>query len=495
MSGDLTGRLHPATIVAEVFKLAGRMAGIIAIVVITRLMGRDTPTLEILFGAFAAFQVVGAAIRVFTLRYGVVGGSLEIRSGVITRNQRTIPLDRVQNVQLRRSLIHRWLGIVEVQVETAAGSGAEAVLSALGTVEAAELKAALTGAPAVSLAADRAQAKRNLVYEASLSDLALAGSLSNRAGVILGSIFGLLYFFGGPDQFIPDPIWDAATQVGRADALIGPAILVGGGLLLLGVGWLLSIGATIVSLYGFSLESREDKLVRRYGLLTHDETLIPPHRVQISTIEEPWLFRLLGYARVQVDTAGSVVDTSENKQSQNNSVLCPMIATWQAPQILRLVFAWADVNAMEWRAVSRKAIRRGFFMFSWLVALIALPISITVSLWAWAGFVGLLPVLWLLARRRYRMMAYALDEHTLGWREGLFGRKLSVVPISKVQWVSLNQSPFQRRQGIASVRLSTAAAGGSGITLIDLPEEAAFEVARRLSEGAAARGAWLPDAV
>jgi membrane protein YdbS with pleckstrin-like domain len=69
---------------------------------------------------------------------------------------------------------------------------------------------------------------------------------------------------------------------------------------------------------------------------------------------------------------------------------------------------------------------------------------------------------------------------------------VTIVPESKIQWVGLLQSPFQRRLGIASMTVATAA--GAAV-VVDLEEEGAVELQRALSGAASAAGAWLPDAV
>jgi membrane protein YdbS with pleckstrin-like domain len=58
--------------------------------------------------------------------------------------------------------------------------------------------------------------------------------------------------------------------------------------------------------------------------------------------------------------------------------------------------------------------------------------------------------------------------------------------------VGLEQSPFQRRLGIASLTAATAA-GAAHVVDLDAAEASALQAA--LSGAASAAGAWLPDAV
>ena len=45
--------------------------------------------------------------RYFTYRYGVVGDSLVVRSGLLERSLRVIPFARIHNVALQQSVLHR----------------------------------------------------------------------------------------------------------------------------------------------------------------------------------------------------------------------------------------------------------------------------------------------------------------------------------------------------------------------------------------------------
>ncbi|MBK9367858.1 MAG: PH domain-containing protein [Deltaproteobacteria bacterium] len=70
--------------------------------------------------------VLSTLVHLFTLRYRVSGGRLEIRQGLLNRQARTLAPDRIQNVSLVRNLFHRASGLVEVRIETAGDSSTEA---------------------------------------------------------------------------------------------------------------------------------------------------------------------------------------------------------------------------------------------------------------------------------------------------------------------------------------------------------------------------------
>src|SRR5690606_41852072 len=55
------------------------------------------------------------------------------------------------------------------------------------------------------------------------------------------------------------------------------------------------------------------------------------------------------------------------------------------------------------------------------------------------------------ARARWRILGWALDDRHLMLRRGVFDRRLTIVPVHKVQDVTIRATPFQRRLGLATV--------------------------------------------
>ena len=56
-------------------------------------------------------------------------------------------------------------------------------------------------------------------------------------------------------------------------------------------------------------------------------------------------------------------------------------------------------------------------------------------------------------------MRYARQDDLLVYRSGVLNRKTSMTFFDKVQTISVEQSPFDRRWGMASLTVDTAAAG------------------------------------
>src|SRR5690606_4546567 len=134
-------KLHPASPVLDILPMAQQ--GIVPLVVLVVSVGR--------WGVVGALVIAALTIGWRFLAwsrhsYRIEDGVLRIDEGVLRRDTREVPLTRIQQVDLRRQLRHRVLGVVAVRIDTAGGgSGAEAVLDAMSDSEALELRTALLG--------------------------------------------------------------------------------------------------------------------------------------------------------------------------------------------------------------------------------------------------------------------------------------------------------------------------------------------------------------
>jgi len=87
--------------------------------------------------------VLSSAFRYFTLRYRIEDAHFYVDQGLIFRTTRTIPVDRIQNIDLTQNVLHRIFKVAEVKVETASGTEAEAVLRVLSMEEVDTLRTAI----------------------------------------------------------------------------------------------------------------------------------------------------------------------------------------------------------------------------------------------------------------------------------------------------------------------------------------------------------------
>jgi putative membrane protein len=484
-------RLHPLTVGFSAFTIARQMVWPALVGGFGLGEGRLARMLPIFAVALAVPALAGAALTYALYRWRLTGDELLLRSGVVQRRNRVIPLARVQNVEVKQNVLQRVLGVAELRVETA-GSGreAEAVLSVLGLAEAQDVRVRLlahrrASAPMVD-PAEAGEADAHAVRPAapplarlSTRDVLVAGATANEAGVIAAALAGLMQFADD----VPLPFFE--TVGGELmDRAAGALLVWGIGLLiaLLLFGWLISIAGAVVRYHGFTLTVEGGEMRKRYGLLTVHEASVPLERVQAIRVEESLPRRLLGLASLSIETAGGTPG-----QRGGAEAFVPIAPRADVARLVRGIFGDADPDA-PLHPVHPRARRR--LANRYLLTLLIVWAPFWAARWVdvqpggmlapWLAL--LLPLPWLAAGWAYRGRGWALPPGYVLARSGVLTRVTWIVPDRKLQTLHLRGTPLQRRAGLATVVVDTAA-GGRQAAIIDLGEP----VARRLLEEVTAR--------
>lgn len=211
--------------------------------------------------------------------------------------------------------------------------------------------------------------------------------------VLTGATWGTL----AAALVVPPLLWFATHSVWTVLATALP---------LLGAAGASSVGR-FVGEYDWTVGESPDGLRIDHGLLDRTHETVPPGRVQTVRIVEPLLWRRRGWVRVELDVAGS-----------SNSVLVPVAPREVADAVVARVLPGVTVPT----SLSRPPRRAGWCVPFW-----------------WRGY-GL-----------------AVTDTVFVARHGLLRRSIALVPHAKVQSVRLEQGPWQRRKGLADVRVDTGA--------------------------------------
>lgn len=248
------------------------------------------------------------------VRFWISGDDLVYSSGLIRRKTRTIPLSRLQAVDVVQPVLLRVFGLAEVRLELAGGDQGEVKFSMLGKYMAEQLRAALL-AHAAGLSGYTPEAPEQRFYRVPFLTL-FAGLLLRIPVLISVLLFVALVLIG----FIGQEPGVAAGAV--------PAFL----------GLLRGVVAPLLTYTLFTVSLSPDGLRLRYGLLGTRMQTVPPGRVHAVRIVEPGLWRSFGWARVEVTVAGYV-----GGQQMRTAILLPVAPRRVAFSILSMVFPGTDV--------------------------------------------------------------------------------------------------------------------------------------------------------
>jgi putative membrane protein len=344
---------------------------------------------------------------------------------------------------------------VGLRIETVGGNESEGQLDALRPALAAEVQRRLLRTPEVVAqpAADAAQAG-TVIARCTPQMLFVAGLTGGRVGAA-AAVLAFAQEFAGERL---------ATAAISAPERLGVTLLVV--LVALGIvaAFAMSVVATALTYWDFIVRRDGDLLRLRRGLLTERQDTVPLARVQSLTVEENIVRRALGLAAVKMVVAGRA-----GEDEALTSTLLPIAPRAEAFALIGQVLGIDDpaqvtLHPMPPAARARRLVRAAVAVVvvtavTWTV--LEWPLGLTVALLAVPAALG-----------AYRALGWHHGEDVVLARSGWLVRHTSVTPVDTPQSVSVSNSPFQRRRGLATLRLEIARTrGAADPRLIDMHRE------------------------
>ncbi|MGQ0839755.1 PH domain-containing protein [Actinokineospora sp.] len=432
-----------------------------------------------------ALIVLYGLLSWLTTKYRITETQVELHKGVLLRQRRAIPRDRIRTVDLTAKLGHRLFGLTAVRVGTGQQErvpGEGVVLDAVTAAEADRLRQVflLRGNTEVADEATPADDGKSISQLSPhwyrYAPLTLSGLLS--IGIVVG--FGLNLAneldFEFSDVAIIRQVFGWVT---RADPTTVIPAVVGAVLLVSAV---LSLVAYLLQNYRFRLTRQDDGTVRvRRGLLTTRSVSIEEDRLRGVALHEPLLLRAGRGARL------TAVSTGLGQQG-GSSVLVPPAPRGEADrvsgEILRVSPTPTKVALTRHpaRARVRRLVRAVVPTAAATGVLAVLAAAADWPVWLWIVGVALIPASVLIGLDRYRNLGHALTERYLVTRSGSLDRRTVALQRTGIIGWKVNRTLFQQRAGLISVTAITAA-GSGGYPVTDVGE----------SDGLALADATVPD--
>ena len=448
----------------------------------------------IIGGVFVVLGLIFQSIHFFTFRYWLTDTDFVSRQGLIFHRTRTIPLAKIQNIDIVQNVLHRLFGVAECRIETASGKEVEAVLRVLSVTQFEALREAVTARlerfpggsrkPAIvstelsesplaletsadadsTEGTDRAADTPHRLWQISVRQLVAAGLTNNRGLVIVGVILGAAYQMDLFNSAIAKRLWqllppanDWVTSAGQWLTLFLVLAIM---LRVLSVIWF------VTRFYGYELHRSGEGFQVSCGLLTRIKSTIPRRRIQVVSIQQNWLMRYFGHAVIRVETAGGAEESdSGSSGSLTRKWFIPVMPRGQAVAIVNALRPDIDLDldGLTWHSPSphtkARLMRLAGIKSVILMAVLAFLCWQWGTWWPMAAMALLAPLLFVWANKKSRSLYYARTEWGVVFRSGILNRKTSITFFDRIQNVNWHESPFDRRWRMANLTIDTSGAG------------------------------------
>lgn len=453
-------------------------------------------------GAFGPYLIpvilVALLIRAvwhqWTYRYGFGPHGLVIREGLIFRNVRQIEYARIENIDTERGLLHRLLGVAEVRVQTSTGGKPEALISVLDLPGVQEMRSSVfaetqPGEPAVTAAHE------TMLLHLATGELIRYGLIDNRGMIVVAASVGVLHE-AGVLSFGKETI-ESFLHSSSAAGLIALGLMMQIALGVLAIVSaivavrLLSVVLALVTFHDFKLTRQNGDLRARYGLFTRIALTLRTRRIQAVHQTETLLHRWFGRVTLNVDLAG---DSGGGDQSDDNKSrarwLAPVCPADAAPALIAEALPTIDLgDEPDWQPLALRARGRIFRSSAALATLILTgPAVWYLREGAVLVVLSCIPLAWMHAHLYTKHTRWALASDAVMFRSGWLTRRLTIVPRDRVQTLSIDASPFDRRSRMANIYIDTAGGGAmrAGIRIRYLAADVADRLAAALYRTAGA---------
>ena len=425
---------------------------------------------NIIYGALGGIFLLvliwgGAALMWWRFTYQIGEREIRIQSGVLSRNSRSIPLDRIQDVSIEQKLIARFLGLATVRLETGSGTKDDDTLDALTLSDAEALRDAVRDFKASKIAAEEAKPAESAhekppLFHMDNQRVFIAG-LFNFSFFILAlvGIFTQKLDFLLPDEFFNPKTWadrfdtrNVITHLNLTEAIFGAAGII---FSLLAIGILSGVARTFIREHGFRLDRIDGGFRRRRGLFTLTDMVMPVHRVQAAVLQTGPVRKAFGWYALKFQ---SLAQDGDNETDHN---VAPCAHLDEIAPILAETKIKLPDDSVRFNAVDPAMWWRRALFFALLVTILALAGSeylhpaFAVLALVWPLVTGILYLEW-------HAHVYGYDNEQLFVRSGWWRKRLTIVPLRKVQTVDVMEQPLDHPFGLASLVIGLA--GGSSVS-------------------------------
>lgn len=391
-----------------------------------------------------------------------------LNEGVFNTSQTAIPFDRIQQVYFKRSLLQRFINVYEVIIDTAGSKGEEVKIKALSREKADKLQAVLmqeVQTPNEAIHSndneDHAQVSTQEIpqwkYSLSTGTLLRLGLSTN----YLRGVWVLLLFAGSILQQLDMNLLDENynSQLERAyETYINADYTMT--LLLIAIPLIFIVGIIITTIeifikyFGLKLTRTKHDLQLEMGLRTNTRVTLKPIRVQVFTVLINPVQRYLNLFQVQLALANSTDVTDKSK------IKIPGLPKKIVRNVRDFLFDFREGESME-------VFTPHHLLFIRRCVVGLLPLLVGLSLWyifldffRWELILPVillyLPILIISQWYAYKAIILQFTDEFLIKKTGLWTKKTEIIPIYKLQSITIKQPFWYKKRAIYNLIFHTA---------------------------------------
>ena len=389
--------------------------------------------------------IVLAVMNWWRFTYRIEDGELRIESGVFVRKKRYIRFERIHSIDVSAGIVQRLFGLVKINIETAGGSQAEAVLSAIRKDEAEKISAYLQEVKKNKHLMDEDinetlnQEIPQAFYKLGFLELFLMSATSGAVGVVLSGMGAFLSQF---DEIIPyERLFGGSKELMQMGTYILISLAITGLILI----YVAAILGMMLKYAHFTVQKIEEELVISRGLLEKRQLTIPLKKIQGIRILENVVRQPLGYATVYLEYAGGSVTEKDSLAVMLFPLIKKNRIQEQLEQLIPNYFVQVPATPVPAKAYSR-------YVFKIMIFFIPIILASVYFVRPW-GYTSLflIPFGFGWAFFQYKAAGWNITGSQLLIRSRFISKQTLLFHKNKIQSIESKISWTQKRMGLATI--------------------------------------------
>ncbi|WP_339920701.1 PH domain-containing protein [uncultured Flavobacterium sp.] len=383
-----------------------------------------------------------------------------INEGIFNKTKTIIQLDKIQQVDINQSLIQRFIGVYELNVDTAGSAKKEGRIKAISHPLALALKARLLDnekktsilSDEQTIVQERSVEKESIVKISFLS-LLKVGITSNYVktlGLIL-AFFTTLY--EQSKSFIADSDFDKEQFDAYVEQRSVVSSIVFFFILMFALVLIINLARVVYKYFDYKVAKQNSSLLLSFGLLSTKNTIVKPEKVQIVTITRNYFQKKMNILEIKIRQA-----TSSDKENSKTVIEIPGCNETEKEAIFKLLFQKIPVKGIVLKPNYRKLVFSTFLsMLLPVVAFFAfakyiqpLFFDYTYAVVLYLLFVGLIVYFGFQNNRLY------INDDFIIKQSGAWDIDNRIIEPSKIQAITTSQLFWHKKANIGSIIIHTA---------------------------------------
>ena len=457
-------RYHPAIIL---FNIASFIKENFFLIIILFVINIGSTSKWIVWGRYALIAlffvyILYSILKWYIETYEITREAFIFRDGVIIKNQRNIPFERIQDHHSKTNFLHQLLGITSLKLETGTSDkDANIAFPAISLQEEARILESLLKKER-KIEVDAQHEEERAVYFESTNKDTIKAAFTSFSFLALFPLLLTGYF--QLDEWLN--IEETSKQVLHYFER-NMWIWIPLGLVTLAAAFAVGYLQTLFKYGNFVISADKDRIYITRGVFTTNAYSIQKSRVQAIKIQQSLLKRIFGMVEIKLVSAGQEIIGSETEVNSLYPFMDKKRAYQLVNQLLPDYHIVENMHRLPKKILWLKLIRPYYFTLAAIIIL-----SFVKREWLYAAAIVLLAEV-IFRLLDYQFTSYLQEEEYIQVREGgLFTRTIHT-KWRNLQQIEVSHTWLQRRFGVTTIQFYNRAKPFQLTILMDLSKEEA----------------------